>query len=328
MNSYLVSDKPIIYADMNIYRYLAYKDISIVEPERFHGAYSMVHLNEIHRNGNTDALEGMKLLGALEVADILNEKFQSEGNIILRKYLDPHERYEQHLKAIAGYEDIADHMIEHIIRSFGADNFKELSKTPCQLREEIERITNILDEEKRQNLIQKATIVSNKMQSSIEEHYKNRIPIDITRNTFGITSEDRKRIENSNSAIDDVWNLISPAIPNVAKNQFFGFEPIPGVEGLQYTQHGSMSGAHLTLNMIGISPDKGLAKREKIKNIMSDGQHVGMASYCNALISADKGIINKAKCIYSYLNNITNALHFEYQKGAALNLNLNKQTAG
>lgn len=83
MNSYLVSDKPIIYTDMNIYRYLAYKDISILNPERFKWVYSNVHLDEIHRNGNQDALEGMKLLEAVEICDVLDDEFQSVGNITL-----------------------------------------------------------------------------------------------------------------------------------------------------------------------------------------------------------------------------------------------------
>lgn len=308
---------------MNVYRYLACRDISIIEPERFIWVYSDVHLDEIHRNGNTDALDGMQLLRAVEISDVLNEEFQSVGNVVLRDYIDPYIRYEHHLEAIAGYEDVADHMVEHLIRLFGADNFKELSETPDQMHKEIERITSIIDDDRRQQIIEKSSVVSGDMMDSIEEHLKERMPIDKTRKVFGITSEDRKSIERPCSAIDEVWELISPSIPNVSKNQFFGFEPIPGIEGVQHTQHGAISGAHLVLNMVGISPDRGLAKREKIKNIMSDGQHIGMASYCNALISADKGIVSKAMSIYSYLKNITNALHFEYKKGYKLDLGIN-----
>lgn len=324
MNSYLVSDKPIIYADMNVFRYLACEDISILESERFKWVYSHVHLDEIHRNGNQDAIEGMKLLKAVEICDVLNQGFQSEGNIVLRDYIDPYLRYEQHLEAIAGYEGAADYMVEHLIRSFGADNFKELSETPDQMRNEIERITSIIPDEKREDLIEKVSAVSNEMKDTIEKHLKNRMPIDKTRSALGITSEIRKTIEKSKSAIDEVWELISPSIPDITKNQFFGFESIPGIEGVQHTQHGAISGAYIALNMLGISPDRGLAKRDKIKNIMSDGQHAGMASYCNALISADRGIINKSSCIFSYLNNITNALHFEYQKGYQLSLGVSK----
>jgi hypothetical protein len=326
MNSYLVSDKPIIYADMNVFRYLACGDISILEPEQFKWVYSHVHLDEIHRNGNQDALEGMKLLKAVEISDVLNHSFQSEGNIVLRDFIDPYLRYEQHLEAIAGYEGegAADHIVEYLIRSFGADNFKELSETLEQMRNEIERITSIIPDERREEIIEKVSIVSNDMKGTIEKHLKNRMPIDKTRSALGVTSENRKAIEKSKSAIDEVWDLISQSTPNVTKNQFFGFEPIPGTEGVQHTQHGAISGAYIVLNMIGISPDKGLAKRDKIKNVMSDGQHAGMAFYCNALVSADRGIINKSSVIFSYLNNITNALHFEFQKGLQLSLGVSK----
>lgn len=165
MNSYLVSDKPIIYADMNVFRYLACGDISILEPERFKWVYSNVHLDEIHRNGNQDALEGMKLLKAVEILDVLNQDFQSEGNIVITDYIDPYLRYEQHLEAISGYEGAADHMAEHLIRSFGADNFKELSKTPEQMRNEIERITTIIPDGRRQELVEKASKVSKEMEA-------------------------------------------------------------------------------------------------------------------------------------------------------------------
>ena len=311
-----------MYADMNVFRYVAYGDILIVDPDRFIWIYSHVHLDEINRNGNTDALEGMKVLRAVEICDLLNENFQSVGNVTLRQYIDPFARYEQHLEAISGYEDVNDHMVEHLIRSFGADNFKELSKTPDQMREEIDRLTNVIDDERRESIIERAKAVSEDMKGVIETHLKDRIPIDKTRNAFGITSENRKNLEKSHSPIDEVWDLISPSIPNITKNQFFGFEPIPGIEGVQHTQHGAISGAHIVLNMLGISPDKGLAKREKIKNIMSDGQHTGMASYCNALVSADRAFSNKARCIYTYLENITNALYFEYKKGYVLNLRI------
>lgn len=324
MNSYLVSDKPIIYADMNVFRYLACGDISILEPDGFIWVYSHIHLDEIHRNGNRDALEGMALLKAVEICDVLNQDFQSEGNIIIRDYMEPYSRYEQHLEAVAGYEGVADIMVEYLIRSLGADNFKELSQTPEQMRNEIERITSIIPDERREDLVEKASEVSKEMEVTIEKHLKNRMPIDKTRSALGVTSESRKAIEKSESAINEVWDLISPSIPNVTKNQFFGFEPIPGIEGVQHTQHGAISGAYIVLNMLGISPDKGLAKRDKIKNIMSDGQHAGMASYCNALVSADRGVINKSSCIFSYLNNITNALHFEYQKGYQLCLGVSK----
>jgi len=327
MKSFIKCGLPTIYADMNLYRYIACGDISIEKPERFLWLYSYVHLDEVRRNGNMDALEGMRLLGAVEISDILNAHFQSVGNIVVKSYIDPYERYQQHLEAVSGYEGHGDFMVEHLLRSFGADNFKELSKTPEQLCEEIDRITSIVDDEERENLLKRAKEVSLKMKKSIDTHLKERRPIDQTRLAMGLTSEDRKNAETSHSPIDEIWGIMAPSVKGVTKNQFFGFEPIPGIEGVQHTQHGSIAGAHIILNMLGVSPDKGLAKRDKIKNIMSDGQHVGMASYCNALLSADKRFCDKARAIYTYIGNITNILHFNYQKGFVLNLGIEERKA-
>lgn len=320
MNSHFVTQRPTMYADMNVFRYVACGDVSIVDPERFIWVYLHVHLDEICGNGNTDALDGMRALKAVEVCDVLTEHFQSVGDIRLRDYVDPYERYDRHLEAISGFEGSNDHSIEYLIRSFGADNFEELQQTPEQLRKEVERLLSAVDDECKGDLVSQARAVSEEMAGVVERHLKDRVPIDQTRTALGVSSEERKRIEKTFSPIDEVWNLIAPAIPNVSKDQFFGFEPIPGIEGVQHTQYGAICGAHVVLNMIGISPDKGLARRERNKNIMSDGQHTGMASYCNALLSADRGIINKARCIYTYLGNMTTPLHFNYEKGSELNL--------
>ena len=90
----------------------------------------------------------------------------------------------------------------------------------------------------REDLIIKSKNVSVEMKESIEKHLSDRMPIDKTRNAMGITSENRKSVEVSGSPIDEIWKIISPSIPNVSKDQFFGFEPIPGIEGVPRTQHG------------------------------------------------------------------------------------------
>jgi len=324
MKNIVLSDRPTIYADMNVYRYIAYGDISIERPERFKWVYSHVHLDEIVRNGNTDALEGMRLLNAIEVDDVLNDKFESVGNVILRGYIDPKERYEQHLEAIAGFEDQSDFMVEHLLRFFGADNFEELSLTPENLRKEIDYLTSKVPDDMRSELLERAEDVSFQMKETIDTHLRERRPIDKTRIEMGLNSGVRKKAENSESPIDELWRIIAPSTGEVTKNQFFGFEPIPGIEGVQHTQHGAFTGAHIVLNMLGLNPDQGLARRDKIKNIMSDGQHVGMASYCNSLLSADKRFCDKASAIYNHAGLSTNSLWFKYEKGLLVKLGISE----
>jgi len=130
---------------------------------------------------------------------------------------------------------------------------------------------------------------------------------------MGLTSGYRADAEKSDSPIDSLWNIISPSVGNIPKDQFFGFEPNPAIQGVPHTQHGALCGAHTVLNLLGLSPDKGLSKRDKIRNIMSDAQHVGMASYCNSLMSADKRFCEKANAIYKHVGSRTRALWFQYK---------------
>lgn len=323
MNIYVRSDLPTIYADINVYRYVVYGELQIKNPERFRWVYSHVHLDEMVRGGNTDALEGMRILKAVEIDDVLNDKFESSGNVILREYLDPDERYQRHLEAISRSEDSGDLMIEYLLRFFGADNYEELSLTPELLRDEINRLTSDVDAELRDELVERAENASADMKETMNEHLKERRSLDQSRLEMGLTSSARADAARSDSPIDAFWEIIGPSMGGIPKDQFFGFEPNPAVQGVQHTQHGALSSAHIVLNMLGLSPDKGLAKRDKIRNIMSDGQHVGMASYCNSLLSADKRFCDKANAIYIHTGSITRALWFQHNsKGSVLRLGI------
>ncbi|MBT1072741.1 hypothetical protein [Pelotalea chapellei] len=318
MNIQVKSDLPTIYADMSVFRYLAYGEIAIEQPERFRWVYSHVHLNEMARGGNTDALDGMRLLKAVEICNVLNGKFESVGNIVLKQYLDPSERYRQHLDAIAGHENSDDFLVEHLLRIFGADNFVELSMTPEMLRNQIDHLASRLDTATRGELVARAEVVSADMKQCIDLHLQKRRPIDQTRLQMGLTSSVRKETESSDSPIDAIWEIIGPSMGGIPKDQFFGFERNPCIEGLEHTQEGALAGAHMVLNLLGFSPDKGLSKRDRIRNIISDGQHVGMASYCNALLSGDKRFCDKANAIYTHAGSQTAALWFPYNSNGCL----------
>jgi hypothetical protein len=315
MNRQEPSPLPTVYADMNVYRYVAYGELSIARPERFAWVYSHVHLGEMARTGNTDALDGIKALGAVEIAEELDQSFQPTGNVFQGGYVDPHLRYRQYLEGISGYEGSIDGVVEILLRVFGADNFAELSQTPAQMQQFVDDVTNALPQPLKAELMSKAEGVFLELKDSIDRQMSNRMPIDQTRRTMGITSEKRRTAEASRSPIDEIWNVMSPAFPGLAKEQVFGLEPSSTTVGMQQTQSGAICRAHLMLNLVGLSPDGGLTKRDKIRNVISDGQHLGLASYCNAFLSADQACCAKAQMMYRYFGNRTNVLGFDYKKG-------------
>lgn len=309
----LNSDRPTVYADMNVFRYIAHGELQIANAEEFLWVYSYAHLDEIVRGTSKDAFDGMRSLKTVEICDVLSESFQSVGNVLFKGYVDPAERYNTHLDAIAGYENTSDLMVEFLLRFFGADNFAELSLSPKALRSEVERITAPLQAESRNEIVQRAKDVSLEMTEMINTHLFERCPIDQTRNAFGLTSAIRAEAEASASPIDAIWDIIQPSVgAAVSKDQFFCFEPHPAAEGVPHTQHGALAGAYTVLNLLGISPDRGLAKREKLKSIISDSQHVGMASYCHALLSADRRLCGKAEAIFKHVGSATSVLCYPY----------------
>lgn len=318
-NSHLKEERKTIYADMNIYRYIACGDISITNPDQFIWVYSYAHLDEIRRNGNKDALEGMKILRAIEMCNVMDENFQLTSDVILQEYVDPFNRYEKHLEAMSGYESTGDYMYEPILRIFGADNLKELMEAPDQMYKEVVHLTNGMERIERENIPKGAKAVREEWKDFIETNQKDHKSIDESRNKIGLSSSERKRIEEADSPITEILKLIPPPIDN-NRDPLLTLELLLGGEVEQHTQFGIIIKLHMSLNYFGIHSDKRSARREKIENVLSDGQHVGMASYCRSLISADKALCGKATCIYKYIQNTTGVAHFEYKKGVRLTL--------
>ena len=312
MNRHISHNLPTIYADVNVFRYVAYGEMVIDKPERFRWLYSYAHLDAIFRSGNADSLEGMRKLGAVEVTDVLDDQFRSIGNVQICQYIEPEARYEQHLQTISGFEHAGESNVEYLLRIFGADNFTELSLAPDQLRIEVDRLTSGLDPLIRDDLIERAASISIKAGQFIEDQMKDTRSLQDFRTELGLGNQEREKSGNSTSPIDAIWELIGDSVGEVSKQQFFGFEPILESDEIQRTQHGSIAGAYTVLNLLGLKADSGLTRREKIHNAISDSQHVGMASYCNALLSADRKLCAKANAIYVHLHSATRALDFDY----------------
>lgn len=113
--------------------------------------------------------------------------------------------------------------------------------------------------------------------------------------------------------IDGIWNYMKNKVPAcVTKDMFFGLEPMLSNK-MEITRIGSISACHLILNMVGFHPDKGLPKREKIRNIMSDGEHIGYGSLCPVFLTSDFRMFKKAQAIYKYRNFNTKVIHVPYK---------------
>ena len=73
MNFQVASDRPTVYADMNVFRYLAFSELEITKADEFLWIYSHVHLDEVVRGASRDALDGMHKLRAVELWEKLGQ---------------------------------------------------------------------------------------------------------------------------------------------------------------------------------------------------------------------------------------------------------------
>lgn len=300
-----------IYADSNIYRYMATGELDITTVGSIRFAYSNVHFDEMLRSGNTDMLRGMEALRAVPITSNENGEYDVDSIGVCFEYEDPYEKFEKYKKDNEHLNDGAeDTLYEMLLRFLGADNYKELKNVPDSI---IDIALDAADNDfiDANELVEKAQKTAKELEGAIENNLSKQIPLSETRKAFGFPKGVTTSHGNEKNPIDGIWELMKEKVGSITKDQFFGFEPIPGID-MEQSRIGSVAGCHLVLNMVGYHPDKGLPKREKIKNIMSDGQHIGHASLCGGLLTSDHRLHKKAGAIFEYRGFSAEAMYVPY----------------
>lgn len=300
-----------IYADSNIYRYVASGELEITTIGSIRFAYSSVHFDEMIRSGNTDMLRGIEALRAVPLVTNENGEYDIDDIGICLEYEDPYENYKRYKVDIEPTYDAEDSLNELLLRFLGADNIEELRKIPSSIIEMA--LDAAVDEDIEVGvLVDKAHETAEDLGKFIEKDLSKQQPLTETRKAFGFPKGVTSTHGNEKNPINGIWEHMKDKVGEISKDQFFGFEAIPGVE-IEESHLGSVSGCHLILNMVGFHPDKGLPKRDKIRNIMSDGQHVGYAALCGGFLTSDYRLYEKAKAIFGYRKFPTTPIHIPYK---------------
>lgn len=304
---------PTIYADMNVFRYLARGELTIENAENFLWVYSNTHLDEVRSSNSQETLEGMKMLEAIEIEEQYDAHLRPTGTIQLLKYRNPQLRYKSHLEAISDVGFSEDILLEPLLRICGADNYDAVKQNSRQLEEEVDSLTKDADDAVRKHLLQSSRATAAEFDKLVEEHLKDIGSIDDTRKLVGLTSGVRDQALKSKAPLEKLWETVEGKAGGTTMNQFFGFEaPLQSIDSAS-TQHGMLTGSYMALNIAGLAADKGLSKKKKLKNVLFDNQHLGMASYCDAFITSDKKFAIKAAIIFNHLKYNTNVLWYPYR---------------
>lgn len=300
-----------IYADSNIYRYVANGELEVTTIGAVRFAYSSVHFDEMIRTGNLDMLKGIKALNAVPLVTNENGEYEIDSIGVCLDYVDPYEKFEEYR---ANYTELADadsSLYELLLRILGADNLNELKKAPNTLLALADEMKQQFGEEAN-DLQEKANLASKNIDELIQGDLSSRKPLTETRSKFGYPKGATSLHDNDQNPIDKIWEQLSLKFSGLTKEQFFGFESIAAVE-VERSRIGDVASCHLILNIIGYHPDKGLPNRDKIKNIISDGQHLGYGSMCGYFLTADHRLYRKADAIYKFRKYASKVEHVEYK---------------
>lgn len=300
-----------IYADSNIYRYVATGELEIITIGSIRFAYSNVHFEEIIRTGNTEMLKGMEELKAVPVVSNENGEYDVDDIGVCLEYVNPFENFEYYKEHRIPAEDAESSINEMLLRLLGADNFEELQNVPQSLLDMAKEVMEYGGSE--------AEAIANKISNTvrdlddfIEQDLSKRRPLTDTRKELGYPKGATSLHDNDQNPINAIWARLKSKIPGVTKDQFFGFAPIPGIDS-ERSRLGDIASCHIILNMVGFHPDSGPPKREKIRNIISDGQHLGFGSICGGFLTSDRRLYRKAQAIFEYKEYLSKAMHVVYE---------------
>lgn len=298
-----------VYADSNIYRYIAHGELEVTTIGNVRFGYSQEHFDEIIRSGNESSLEAMAALEAVQVVSNESGEHDVDSIGVCHEYVDPKEKYDEYSQDMAQYQGMDNSMIELLLAFLGASNYQELLQVPgdiLDLADEMSAEPGSADHAR-------ATKVAADLGEIIERDFQQPRILSETRKAFGLPKGATSLHGHAPNPIESIWSSISENIEGVTKDQFFGFEGIPGVD-MQESRVGSVSACHLILNMVGLHPDKKLPKREKIRNIMSDGCHAGYATMCGVFLTADERLYKKVKAICTFRGFNTQCVFLPYRK--------------
>ena len=289
-----------VYLDHNIVDDLAKGRLSFKSSPQVLWVYSDEHFREIKRSGSTRFLDALARLKAQRL-ELETEQFRITGRMRLTEYPDPHALYEAWSKANADTELSDDHFLGILSRLFGAANADQLKAMPEVLEREISTLLGAagLADALRDKI---AEVARDTMQDTIslltaEDHQHQ-----VLRETLGTHRGRASNVAKRNNPLQDLWATVSPSMPGVTADQFFGFEPIAKGGDVDLPLFLGMVGCYMVLNMIGFSPDEKLARIERMPAIASDANHVAYGAYCDAVLSADRRLCTKARAIYKYRN--------------------------
>jgi len=297
----------LIYLDQNI--------ISLLRDERFEFreqpdqtvAFSDEHYREIRRSTSSERF--LQVLGSLNAVKLtlqMDGSWQQTGNAIVSREVDLKLDFQQYLQNLEDidFDETGFDALQAMLN--GKPGSEGVMEAAISQQLSLHKLIEGFGDSEYKNRID---TVSAEFQKTIREMASKDNDIVRNRARLGIEKGDLEGLKPE-TALNDIWDLVSKNCDGLTARQFYGFDPLPGVAPQNRPLYSSICGCCAVLDIVGYQAEKKIRKIDRLPNVRSDSGHLGMATFCQAFVTADQRLSKRAKAIYSFLGIPTEVIFY------------------
>lgn len=292
----------LVYLDQNIISSILREEISLnPSSEELIWVYSTEHFNEINRSSTPDKY--LKIINDIDAKYLrinVDEKFRILESANLNSensVFDLYNEFIQNKQETNFNETIMDPLIAWIN---GGGTQELLDNLPEDFSQNLYELTSGI-KDYGINISPAIENAKSDISKSINMVKEQEHDISIIREQIGVGKGAIGNLKGPR-ILESIWEKISPNVPGITMDQFFGFEPYPFFKQNyeKWPLFLSIAGCCAVLDVIGYQAEKKIRKIDQLPNVRSDSGHIGMATFCDLLLSNDRRLRNRANAIYEY----------------------------
>lgn len=293
-----VNAKALIYLDQNILGLCAEGTISIRAEEDQLFIYSDEHYREISRSATPELfLEVLQQLKARRLRIQIDESWKMTGNAIIGGEVDVAADYRSFLEAIAEHPPLEDSFDPLLSWINGGENEEVHEEMVEEQRRQLHQLIQPLNSPEAHRRIEES---ADAFQETVTAMTAQDNDIQKNRNRLGVGKGKIGNLD-AGTALEEIWAILEPMCGEMTARQFFGFDPQEWNPELEIPLSVGICSCCAVLDVLGYQAERKTRRLDKMPNIRSDASHLGAASFCHSLVSADRRLIARAEAIFSFV---------------------------
>lgn len=312
-----------VYLEYNLLDSIRTNSIRLPVSNEIQWVYSDEHFNEIDRGDDANAerlLPILQHLRARKLKSPMGANFHFLDNTELLEYQDPADMFAAYLHTLDLHPNGND-LFNPLIAFFNGNTdaldpvsyAEDFFRTVDGLLSDVDDSINDAGVTELRTSLKHATELMAASFGQLLQSARSSIkPIAEARKL--LTKRQLSDLNPDNGGIvDQIWDILSPVLTEITKDQFFGrfpFESNNTVDTRQPTFLGILH-CHSVLNYLGYWPDRRISRLSNIPSTRSDAVHIAYGAFCQAILSGDTRLCRKAAAIYSYFGVGTQVMHID-----------------